>query len=101
MHINSGNPVSHTPLLAGAERVPELLYSGSQAISAFTANTDDAHLFVQSRTRRINQFFGFDISTGSLDLAAPRQQQFSKHATNFHAFLRAISYAQETSSGGA
>jgi hypothetical protein len=58
---------------------------------------DDAHSFAQSRTRRINQFFGFDISTGSLDLAAPRQLQCPKHATNFHAFLRAIFDAQETS----
>jgi len=42
-------------------------------ISALTDKHGDAHLFAQSRTRRISQFIGLDISTGSLDLAAPCQ----------------------------
>ena len=60
-----------------------LSYSGSQAIAAFTERRHDAHLFAQARTFRIIQLNGFDISTGSTDLAAraivilPNPRRFS------------------------
>ncbi len=54
------------PMLSKLESV--ILDSVAETVSPETVKRER-----QSRTRRISQFIGLDISTGSLDLTAPCQ----------------------------
>jgi hypothetical protein len=59
-------------------------------MSAFTAppgEANDAQLFAQTRTLRIRQMDGLEISTDKLDLAAPDREILS--LSNFHKVSRA------------
>jgi hypothetical protein len=72
----------------GAESVPRLHHSGSRAIVGPHLKTNDAQLFVQSRTLRIKQLLGLDCSMANLDVAAPRAA-ILPNPEDFHALSRA------------
>ena len=85
--IDSRYPVGHRCLLAGAENVPDLADSGSQAIAAPTGDSFDAHLFAPVRTFRISQLTGFNFSTGrSISPLALPHSRAGGH--DFHPFSR-------------
>jgi hypothetical protein len=62
VYVNSRNPVR---LLAGAERVPDSTLLRVSGYRRVHCDHDHAHLFAQPHTRRISQFCGLDLSTGS------------------------------------
>ena len=71
-------------ILGGAENVPMVSHSGSQAVAA---PTNDAQLFAQLRTLRISQLNGLDYATGRTILPL----QATAILTDCHRVSRAVS----------
>src|ERR1051326_3533481 len=90
VYINSRNSISHTRLLGRSRARAHIYVSQGLRLLRIHREYDDAHLFTQPRTRRINQLVGLDFSHWQLDLAAPHHGQSRKGAADFHAFSRAV-----------
>ena len=87
VNIDSRYPVSHKPLLAGAESVLRLHEPGLRAVAAPSGEDNDAQLFAQTRTLRIRQSNGFDFS--SVGSTSPLRTVVILPLTDFHEVSRA------------
>src|SRR6202030_4300248 len=74
--IDSRYLVRHKLLLAGSGERAAMTLPESRAIAAPPGEDNFAQLFAQTRTLRIRQMDGLEISTDKLDLAAPGRGDF-------------------------
>jgi hypothetical protein len=83
VHIDSRDSVLHTRLLAGAENVPRLSYSGSQAVARRRPLIRSSAHVPDQPIHRLQWLHWFDRSRRS------RQRRCRNCAPDFHAFSRA------------
>jgi hypothetical protein len=93
MNIDSRYSVGHSSSWPRAESVLRLPYPGSRAIAAPPGEDNDAQLFAQTRTLRIGQVYGFNLSTG--DSTSPLRAVAILTLDDFHKLSRALG-PQET-----
>src|SRR5580700_6352667 len=85
--INSGYLAGHSFLLAGSGGRAAITLTRVAGYRCSPGEDNDAQLFAQTRTLRIRQMDGLEISIDKLDLAAPDRGILSLR--NFHSVSRA------------
>ena len=94
VHVNPCHPIRHRPLLAaGAERVPTLRYSGSQARAAATGDTATPTHSLNTHTPD-HPIQRSQSPHWHADLAAPNRHQSPKSGPDYHAVSRAVSFGE-------
>src|SRR5262249_20393575 len=83
MDINSGCPIWHRSLLAGAESVPEITLSRLSGYRRSHGGKATHHLFALSRTLRIRQIHGLGFSTVSSISPRPARAGLSLSSERF------------------